>query len=143
MKSLKLFLIAIGVLLLISIGGYFAYQHFLGPGQTKGEEELPTIDQVLEKSVDTENITTNFANGGFIKTKFKIITTSPKNAEEVKKLQFLVESSIIKTINRMTKEESVGSAGITLIEENVKEELNKELGEKYVTRVYLTDELIQ
>ncbi len=139
---LKSFLI-IAVISIIGVGGFFAWNHFNSPAEEKAKVEKPTIDEVLKKSVDTEEITTNFADGGFIKTKFKIITTSENNAEEIKKLDFRVEDTIIKSFNSMKKEEASGPKGFTLIEKSLKDKLNKELGSNYITRVYMVDKMIQ
>lgn len=129
----------------IGAGGFFAQYHFVHQGEklVKAKDKQPSVDEIINESVDTDSITTNFADGGYIKTKFKLITTSPKDAEEIKKLEFRIEDTVIQTINQIKKEDAVGPNGFTLIENNVKKNLNKALGGNYITRVYLVDKLIQ
>lgn len=142
-RLMKILIILIVVIVIGGFGGFFLWDHYFAPDKAKEKSDPPTIEELVAKSVDTEDITTNFADGGYIKTKFKIITKSDKTAEELKKLQFLVESSIIKSINRMKKEEAAGPDGIVLIETNIKNEINHNLGEDYITEVFMVDELIQ
>jgi flagellar FliL protein len=136
-------LMIIGIITIIGVGGLFGWKYYQNHSKQSASRALPTIDELLKQTVDTEAITTNFVDGGFVKTQFKIVTTSQKNAEEITKLPFRVESSVINSLNAMKKEEALGPNGFKLIENNVKNELNKELGGNYVTRVYATDLLVQ
>lgn len=141
MKLLKKVMIIIGITI-IGIGGYFLWDYLYSPKEAKVTDK-PTIEELLEQSVDTETITTNFADSGYIKAQFKIITTSPKNAEELKKLSFLVESTMIKSINGMKKVEASGPKGFALLESRLRDDLNKNLGDKYISHVYIVDLLLQ
>lgn len=143
---MKLYLKSImimGIITVIGVGGFLGWRYFENKPKETAKETAPTIDELLKKSVDTEAITTNFVDGGFVKAQFKIITTSEKQAEEVTKLTFRVESSIINSLNGMKKKDALGPDGFALIENNVKNELNKELGGNYVTKVYTVDLLVQ
>ncbi|NRD79375.1 flagellar basal body-associated FliL family protein [Bacillus sp. BRMEA1] len=137
-----LILVAITV---VGVGGYFAWNQFMHPSkaEAKAKAEQPSIDDLINNSIDVDPVTTNFSDGGYIKAQFKLITNSQKNADEIKKLPFRLEDTIIQTINQMKKEDAVGPNGFTLIENNVKNDLNKALGKTYFTRVYLVDKLIQ
>jgi flagellar protein FliL len=152
MNLLKKTMLVIGIITVFGVAGYAVWdQLFTSEKEVKAKDTNQNIDVVLdqpvneliEQSVDTETITTNFVDQGFIKTKFKIITSSKQNAEEIKKLQFLVESTIIKSLNEMKQEEAKGLQGFTYIETMLKDKLNKELGKDYITRVYTIDLLIQ
>ena len=61
--------------------------------QSKDSE--PTIDEVLEMSVDIKEITTNLASNDFIRISFKIQTDSKEAKEELEKRDFQVNNIII------------------------------------------------
>ncbi|PFP30800.1 hypothetical protein COJ96_02220 [Bacillus sp. AFS073361] len=140
MNLYKKSMLIIGIITLVGVGGYFGWEKLNAP---KEEIKEPTAEELLEQSVDTEMITTNFADEGFIKMRFKIITKSKKDAEEIGKLQFHIESSIIQYVNNIKKEEANGPKGLTLIENNLQKVLNQELGTNYITRVYMIDKVVQ
>jgi flagellar FliL protein len=145
---MKLFvksLLILVVITAIGVGGYFVWHQLTHSAQAEAKSKpgKPTVDDLINDSVDTDSITTNFADGGFIKAKFKLITTSQTNADEIKKLNFRIQDTIIQTINQIKKADAVGPKGFTFIENNVKNDLNKVLGGNYITRVYLVDKLIQ
>lgn len=129
----------------IGVSGYFIWQHFTAPGQNdvKSKQNLVTVDDLINVSVDTDPITTNFADGDVIQVRFKLITKSQTNAEEIKKINFTTKDSIIQTINQIKKSDAVGPNGFTIIENKVKDDLNKALGKNLITRVYLVEKLIQ
>lgn len=142
---MKLYLksiLIIGVITVIGVGGYFIWQYIQTPKEAAAKE-APTAEELLERSFDTEEITTNFKDGGFIKTKFKIVTTSKDHAEEMKKLEFRIESAVIQYINEINKDSINEPNGILAFEDNLKTELNKELGHKYITRVYIIEKIVQ
>lgn len=138
-------LLILVVITVIGVGGYFVWHQITHPAQAEANSKAAqqTVDDLINESVDTDSITTNFADGGFIKAQFKLITTSQNNAQEIQKLSFRIEDTIIQTINQIKRADAVGPKGFTLIENNVKNDLNKALGGNYITRVYLVDKLIQ
>lgn len=143
MKVYKLSIILLISITLVGLGGYFAWDYFNSSKKESATQKEKTIEEILEQSVDTMPVTTNFADGGFLKAQFKLITTSKKNAEELSKLLFKVESTIIKTINGIKMDEARGPEGFTLMEEKIKEALNKDFGSDYITRVYIVDTVSQ
>lgn len=52
---------------------------------SKSSSKEPTIEEVLEVSVDVPEITTNLKNGQFIKISFKVQTDSKKAKKEFEK----------------------------------------------------------
>ncbi|WP_251554548.1 flagellar basal body-associated FliL family protein [Neobacillus muris] len=135
-------IVIIGIITVAGLGGYFGWEYFQKPKDAEAKES-PSAEELLAMSVDTESITTNFKDGGFIKTKFKLITTSKDKAEELKKLEFRIESTIIQYINEVDKENVNGPDGIISLEDNLKTELNKELGDDSITKVYMIEKIIQ
>jgi flagellar protein FliL len=143
MNVYKKSILIIGIITIIGIAGFFIWNYMLSKPDDKETKKQETIEELLEKSVDTEVITTNLADDGLAKMKFKIITTSKKNAEELTKLSFLTESTIIKYFNGLTKQEMTGPGAIEAIENKLKDDLNKALGLEHITKVYIVEHMVQ
>jgi flagellar protein FliL len=144
MNLLKKSILIVAAITIIGVGAFFVWYYLNAPEETKNNADDITVDELVEISVDTEIISTNLADGKFIKAKFKIITKSKKTAEEVEKLNFRVENTIIKSLNSLTKEQVIGLDGLTAIEKNLKKELNKEFDSKdSITRVYIVESIVQ
>jgi flagellar protein FliL len=143
MNVYKKSILIIGIITIIGIAGFFTWDYLKSKPDEKETTKQESIEEILEKSIDTEEITTNLADQGIAKMKFKIITTSKKNAEELTKLSFLTESTIIKYFNGMTKQEMTGQGAIETIETSLKDNLNKALGHEYVTKIYIVEHMVQ
>lgn len=145
MKLYMKTIIILVIITVIGISGYFVWQYLTAPEKTevKSKQEPVKIEELVEMSVDTDQITANFADGKYINVQFKLITKSKTDAEEIKKMSFKTTDAIIKTINQIKMTDAVGPKGFTLIEKSVKENLNKALGKDSITHVYLIDKLIQ
>lgn len=143
MNVYKKSILIIGIITIIGIAGFFVWNYLQSKPDEKETKKQETIEELLEKSVDTEVISTNLADEGLAKVKLKIITTSKKNAKELTKLSFLTESTIIKYFNGLTKQEMTGPGAIETIESKLKDDLNKALGHEYVTKVYIVEHMVQ
>ncbi|WP_147535404.1 flagellar basal body-associated FliL family protein [Bacillus marasmi] len=143
MNLLKKSLLIIGSITFIGVGAFFVWFALNAPSETKNQDEV-SIEELLEISLDTKPITTNLADGNFMQAKFKIVTKSQKTAEEISKLNFRIENTIIKNINSLKKNEVIGIKGFKSLEESIENDLNKEFDSKdYITRVYIVDFLVQ
>jgi flagellar FliL protein len=109
--------------------------------QSKSSE--PTIDEVLEMSVDIKEITTNLASNDFIRISFKIQTDSKKAKEELQKRDFQVNNIIILELSGLEVEEIQGKEGQLKLEETLKTKINEILQEGKVQKVYITQFLLQ
>ena len=109
--------------------------------QSKGSE--PTIDEVLEASVDVKEITTNLASNDFIRISFKIQTDSKDAKEELEKRDFQVNNIIILELSGLEVEEIQGKEGQLKLEETLKTKINEILQEGKVQKVYITQFLLQ
>lgn len=105
--------------------------------------EGPSIDEVLEASVDIPEITTNLAGDDFIRISFKIQTDSKKAKEELEKRDFQVKNIIIHLLSEKTSEEIQGNEGQTQLETQLKDEINELMQEGKVEKVYITGSLLQ
>lgn len=142
---MNLYIKSILIILLITllgVGGGLIWEKVSTPTEAKAKHSI-TIDDLLQQSIDTDTITTNFTDGGFIKARFKLIATSQKKAEDLQKLSFEVQSTIIQTLNGMKSEDVNGPKGLDFVENLLKKRLNQELGENYIERVYTTEKTVQ
>lgn len=103
----------------------------------------PSIDDILESSVDIPELTTNLADGQFIRIELKIQTDSKKAAEELTKRDFQTKNIIIEELAEMTEENLKGKEGIVLLESTIKARLNELMQEGEVQQVYITSYIIQ
>lgn len=110
-------------------------------GNNKNNE--PSIDEVLEASVDVPQITANLADDNYIRISFKIQTDSKKAKEELEKRDFQVKNTIILTLSEKTSKELKGKKGQLNLETELKNKLNEFMQEGKVEKVYITESLLQ
>ena len=103
----------------------------------------PTIDEVLEASVDVPQITTNLASNDFIRISFKIQTDSKKAKEELEKRDFQVKDIIIQELSETVAEDIQGKEGQKKLKDDLKGKINKILQKGEVEQVYITENLLQ
>jgi flagellar protein FliL len=107
------------------------------------ETKEPSIEEVIEASVDIPEITTNLLSNDFIRISFKVQTDSKKAKEELEKRDFQVNNIIIEELSEMKADELQGKKGKELIEAKVKEKVNALMQEGMVEKVYITSMMIQ
>ena len=139
----KLVTIMIVLLAVILLAGTIAVIVILQiPDGEEGEKE-PSIDEVLESSVDIPEMTTNLASDDFIQISFKIQTDSPEAMEEMTKRDFQAKDIIIQKLSEMTADELKGEAGKQKLTETLKTNLNSIMQDGKVEDVYITSYIIQ
>ncbi|HJV45606.1 MAG TPA: flagellar basal body-associated FliL family protein [Bacillota bacterium] len=136
-------IIAIGVISTVVLGGFFTWQKLTAPNEAQANMNEPPIDDLIKQTIVIDPITTNLKDGGIIKAKFELVSSTAKNAEELKKISFKINSIIIQYMNGLKKEDLTGAAGIEALENNLLKKLNDELGGSYIKHVYTTEKLIQ
>lgn len=110
----------------------------------KGDEETgPTIDEIVESSVDIPEITTNLAANKFIRISLKVQTDNPKAAEELTKRDFQVNNIVITELSEMTPEDLEGKQGKANFQSSLKTKINELMDEGEVQQVYITSYIIQ
>ncbi|WP_449619388.1 flagellar basal body-associated protein FliL [Robertmurraya sp. Marseille-Q9965] len=142
MKNNKLVMIMLIILIAITLVGAVAVVVVL---KVTGAEKAdgPTIDEVIEASVDIPEITTNLAGNDLIRISFKIETDSKKAKEELEKRDFQVKNIIILSLSEKTSEQIQGSEGQTKLESELKDKINELMQEGKVEKVYITGSLLQ
>ena len=142
MKNNKLVMTMFILLVIIALVGAVAIIMLLNTNN-QGKDSEPTIDEVLEMSVDIKEITTNLASNDFIRISFKIQTDSKDAKEELEKRDFQVNNIIILELSGLEVEEIQGKEGQLKLEETLKTKINEILQEGKVQKVYITQFLLQ
>ncbi|MDM5332732.1 flagellar basal body-associated protein FliL [Ureibacillus composti] len=138
-KLLTIMLIILVTILLIGIVIFVLLTQF----NKQSTANEPTIDQIVEASVDVPEIMTNLADDSYVKLTLKIQTTSKKAAEELEKRNFQVNHIVIGELSEMTEEDLAGKEGKTLFESTIKAQLNELMQEGEVEQIYITSYVIQ
>jgi flagellar FliL protein len=138
----KLFTVSLIILVCITLIGVVALILFME--LKKGDEvKEPTIDKIIESSVDVEEITTNIGNGQFIRITLKVQTDNKKAAKELAKRDFQVKNIVIQELSEMTAKDFEGKAGKQAFEDALKSILNPLMQNGEVKKVYIVSYIIQ
>ncbi|KOO49283.1 flagellar basal body-associated protein FliL [Viridibacillus arvi] len=141
MKNNKLLTIMLIILVSITLLGVIA---LVTVNQlNKGSAEEPSIDEIIEASVDVPELTTNLAGTNFVKISLKIQTDSKKAAKEIGKRDFQVKSIVIEELSEMTKSDLEGKKGKKMLETTLKTRFNELMLDGKVQEVYITSYIIQ
>ncbi|RKJ38095.1 flagellar basal body-associated protein FliL, partial [Butyricicoccus sp. 1XD8-22] len=103
----------------------------------------PTIDDILEASIDVPEMTTNLADDSYVRLQLKIQTDSKKAAEELTKRDFQIKDIIIQELSELTEEDLQGKQGKIFLQSTIKTQLNELMQEGTVEQVYITSYIIQ
>jgi flagellar FliL protein len=138
-KALTFVLIIVVTLTLVGIIGLVLAL------QLKGDsvEKEPTIDDIIEASVDVPEIMTNLSGREFIRISLKIQTTDKKAAAELSKRDFQVQNIVIQELSEMTSKDFEGKAGKQAFEDSIKSQLNPLMQEGEIEKVYIVSYIIQ
>ncbi|RIW36414.1 flagellar basal body-associated protein FliL [Bacillus salacetis] len=109
----------------------------------KDEVKEPSIDEVIEASVDIPELTTNLMSGDYIRISFKVQTDSKKAKEELEKRDFQVNNIIIEELSEMKSDQLQGKEGKQQLETTIMEKANSLMQEGKVEKVYITSYMIQ
>ncbi|OXS78556.1 flagellar basal body-associated protein FliL [Domibacillus enclensis] len=139
----KLMTIMLVLLAVILLAGTIAVVIILRSTGGDAAKEEPSIDEVLESSVDIPEMTTNLASDDFIRISFKIQTNDPDAMEELTKRDFQAKDLIIQKLSEMTADELKGEAGKQKLTETLKTNLNSIMQDGTVEAVYITSYIIQ
>ncbi len=135
----KVFKTMIGVLIVITVVGAGTLV-FLLTMQGKGEDGQPSIDEIVENSLETEEITTDLRDEGFVRIQFRIVTNSKDAKEELQKRDFQLKNILIKELSNMNQQDL---SEVDNLENMLKTRLNELMMEGKVTDVYTTNKVLQ
>ncbi|WP_017471891.1 flagellar basal body-associated FliL family protein [Amphibacillus jilinensis] len=135
----KVFKIILAVLAIIAISGMGAII-FILVNEDDPDREL-TIDEQVEYSYTTEQISVDLLDGRFVQLQFNLITNNSDAREEVEKRQFQFNNILIKESVDMTSDDL--QAGLSELETNLKNEMNELMEEGEITDIYIVGKIVQ
>ncbi|ALC86023.1 MULTISPECIES: flagellar basal body-associated protein FliL [Bacillaceae] len=138
----KLLTIMLIILVCITLLGVVALL-FISQLNKPDEETGPTIDEIVESSIDIPEITTNLAGNKFIRISLKVQTDSKEAAEELIKRDFQVKNIVITELSEMTPEDLEGKQGKATFQSSLKTKINELMNDGEVQQVYITSYIIQ
>ncbi len=109
-------------------------------GQSE-EGNTQTIDDIVEYSYESPEITTDLEDGTFVRIQFQIVTDGKKAKEEIAKRDFQLKNILIKEL--ATKSEEDFKSGLAELEQTVMTKLNELMTEGKITEVYTINKILQ
>ncbi|MDI7741669.1 flagellar basal body-associated protein FliL [Lysinibacillus fusiformis] len=143
MKNNKLLTVMLIILVSITLIGVVIFVLLTQFNKQTATSEEPTIDEIVESSVDVTEITTNLADNSIIMLSLKLQTDSKEAAEELTKRDFQTKNLVITQLSEMTEADLKGKEGKTTFESTLKSQLNELMQEGEVQQVYITSYIIQ
>lgn len=136
MKNNKLLTILLIVLVLITLVGVVLF--VLVTQFNKPASLEPSIDEVVEASIDVPEITTNLSDNKVVRFSMKIQTTSKEAAEELTKRNFQTNNIVIEELSEMTQKDLEGKQGKQMFKKTLKTKLNELMQEGEIQEIYFT-----
>lgn len=141
MKNNKLLTIMLIILVTITLLGIIVV--VLITQLDKEKPSGPTIDEIVESSVDIPEITTNLADGTFVRISLKIQASDKKAGEELLKRDFQVKNIVIQELSEMEEEALEGKQGKIAFQNAIKSQVNELMQVGEITQVYITSYVLQ
>ncbi|MGE7689266.1 flagellar basal body-associated protein FliL [Lysinibacillus sp. NPDC097214] len=138
-KMLTMIIIVLVAIILIGGIGFVLYTQFNKPAGTLE----PTIDEIVEASVEVPEITTNLADNKVVRMSLKIQTTNKDAATELTKRDFQVKNIVIQELSEMEQKDLEGKQGKQIFQKSLKTRLNELMQDGEVQEVYFTSFITQ
>lgn len=139
-KNKMVFTMVIILLSILIIGIVALIVYFKFDNQLSGE---PTIDEIVESTWQTEEITTNLNDNHIIRIQFQIQLDNKKAKNEIEKRDFQVNNTILNELSNMKAEDFNEKESLTSLEDRLQQQVNELLSDGEVTRVYTIQKIIQ
>ncbi|WP_096435402.1 flagellar basal body-associated protein FliL [Alteribacter populi] len=139
-RLVNIMLVILVTVTLIGVIALVVITQFLQPTSADGE---PTIDEVIELNVETEEITTNLLSNDIIRSKFVIQLDAQTGKDEFEKRDYQIENIIIQELSDRKASDFNGSSGILDLEEHLKRRFNEVMQSGEVVDVYMRERVIQ
>ena len=138
-KLVKVMVTSLVVLLIAAIAGLVVVLNINVAGA--GEDKELTIEELVEYSYQTPEVTTDLEDGSFVRIQFQILTDGKDAHEEVSQRDFQLVNILIKELATMNEESF--KTGLDELEEVVKEKLNGVMTEGEIIDVYTINKILQ
>lgn len=140
MKKNKLLTIMLIILVSITLIGVVALVVVTQLSKDGGAEANPepSIDEIIEQSVDVPEISTNLNDRRYVKLSLKIQTDSKEAAEELTKRDFQIKDILVEVLSDMSSKDLEGTKGKALLTNALKAKFNGLMQNGEVQKVYIT-----
>lgn len=138
-KLVKVMVTSLVVLLIAAIAGLVVVLNINVAGA--GEDKELTIEELVEYSYQTPEVTTDLEDGSFVRIQFQILTDGKDAHEEVSQRDFQLVNILIKELATMNEESF--KTGLDELEEVIKEKLNGVMTEGEIIDVYTINKILQ
>ncbi|MEK5231137.1 flagellar basal body-associated protein FliL [Lysinibacillus sp. FSL K6-0232] len=142
MKNNKMLTMVIIVLVAVILIGVILFVLLTQFNKPAGVEE-PSIDEIVEATIEVPEITTNLADNRVVRLSLKIQTTSKEAADELTKRTFQVQNLAIQELSEMGQADLEGKQGKQIFQMALKTRLNELMQEGEVQEVYFTSFITQ
>ncbi|MEG6574167.1 flagellar basal body-associated protein FliL [Caldibacillus debilis] len=139
MKNRSTAILVFALITVIVAAGVYIY--FLK--QSDEADAKISADDLLKRTLEIPEMTTNLKNEHYIRVSFKIQTDDEKTKEELEKRDYQVKNVIIKLLSGTDAKDLQGTQGKIKLENQLKEKLNELAKPGSVEQVYITSILIQ
>ncbi|MGG3572102.1 flagellar basal body-associated protein FliL [Bacillus gobiensis] len=132
-------LVNVSVIVIVAIAALCTAAFFvLKNSLIEDSNKEPTIDEVLEASVDINDVITNLQGDSIVRISLKLETDSKKAKEELEKRDFQVKDSTIELLANLKADEIEGAKGKVAFKNKLKEKVNAYMREGQIIKVYIT-----
>lgn len=138
MKNNKLLTIMLIILVTITLIGVVALVVVTQFSKDSITASAPSIDEIIEQSVDVPEYSTNLADNHYVQLSLKIQTDSKEAAEELTKRDFQTKDILLEVLSEMTSEDLEGKKGKELLTNTLKAKFNSLMQDGEVQKVYIT-----
>jgi flagellar FliL protein len=135
----KLLNIMLVILIILTLIGAVAFTVVWYMNKEDNYSGAPSIDDVLKRTVEMEEITTNIQGDQFVAIKLNVEADSENAKEELEKRAFQVKNILVLELSAMTAEQFKSKEGLLEIESLLKMKINEIMQNGVVERVYITD----
>ncbi|MBP2077665.1 flagellar basal body-associated protein FliL [Oceanobacillus polygoni] len=137
-KLVKTMITSLVVLLVIAIASLVVVLNVVGESE---QGDAQSIDDIVNYSYESPEITTDLEDGVFVRIQFQIVTDGKSTLKEVEKRDFQLKNIIIKELATKTEEDF--KSGLSDIEQVIKSRLNELMEEGQITEVYTINKILQ
>ncbi|ASV65948.1 flagellar basal body-associated protein FliL [Cytobacillus sp. FSL W7-1323] len=134
----KWLIVGILSLLLVISGSLFYFTDVFAKDANES-----SIDDILERTVSIDQITTNLASDDYIRISFTIQVESKKAKEELEKRDFQVKNLMIQELSEMQADDLRGKDGQLLLQKNLTKKINDLMESGKIEKIYITESILQ
>ncbi|ASN07384.1 flagellar basal body-associated protein FliL [Virgibacillus necropolis] len=128
-------------LVILLLGGVIALVVVLYVSGDDKNGDAQSIDEIVEHSYQTSEITTDLEDGSFVRIQFQVVTDSKDAKEEIAKREFQLKNILIKELSKMHAEDF--KSGLGNLEDVVQLKLNELMIDGKITDVYTISKILQ